>query len=217
MQSPDSSLASSTDIIMTAAPATLSGATGASGTAFGTFDPRTGHISIAEEYKALKEWATQQQANATRENALAKAQMQHLISVVGEGKKEMNTMKSEIDQAKAMIQTDVSKTQHEASVLAAAQGKYANFWNECEMKSANKDAQYNLAMQKWREEIHTANQTNEKILGEYGTSCKSLELARKQLAHLAERANEAAMAYGFKDDELKRNALENQKADKRNE
>ena len=87
MQSPDSSMASSNGVVMTAALATLSGATGATGTAFGTFDPRTGHITIAEEYKALKEWATQQQANATRENALAKAQMQHLINVVGEGKR----------------------------------------------------------------------------------------------------------------------------------
>ena len=115
----------------------------------------------------------------------------------------MNMMKGEIDQAKAMIQTEVSKTQNEASLLAAAQSKYANFWNECEMKSANKDAQHNLASQRWRDETYTANRTNEMILGEYGASCKSLELARKQLAHLAERANEAAMSYGIKDDELK--------------
>ena len=209
--SPDSSMASSNDVVMTAAPALFSGATGATGTASGTFDPRMGHITIAEEYKALREWATQQQANATRESALAKAQMQHLISVVGEGKKEMNMMKGEIDQAKAMIQTEVSKTQNEASLLAAAQSKYMGFWNECEMKSANKDAQHNLALQNWREETCTANQANEAILGEYGASCKSLELARQQLAHLAERANQAAMAYEFKDDELKRNALENQK------
>ena len=85
--SPDSSMASSNDIVMTAAPALLSGASGASGTASGIFDPRTGHISINEEYKALREWATQQQANAARESALAKAQMQHLIKVVGEGNK----------------------------------------------------------------------------------------------------------------------------------
>ena len=85
--SPDSSMASSNDIVMTAAPALFSGATGATGTASGIFDPRTGHISINEEYNALREWATQQQANAARESALAKAQMQHLISVFGAGKR----------------------------------------------------------------------------------------------------------------------------------
>ena len=123
----------------------------------------------------------------------------------------MNMMKGEIDQAKAMIQTEMSNTQSEASLLASAQHKYMNFWNECGLKSASKVAQHNMALQKWREEACTANKVNETILGEYGESCRSLELARQQLAHLAERANQSAMAYEYKDDELKRSALENQK------
>ena len=35
-------------------------------------------------------------------------------------------------------------------------------------------------------------------------------MANQQLTHLAERANQAAVACGYKDDELKRTALENQ-------
>ena len=36
-------------------------------------------------------------------------------------------------------------------------------------------------------------------------------MAHSQLAHLADRANDAARAYEFKDDELKRSTLENEK------
>ena len=49
------------------------------------------------------------------------------------------------------------------------------------------------------------------LLPEYAASHRSLQLANKQLAHLAQRANEATLAYEFNDDELKRNALANEK------
>ena len=53
--------------------------------------------------------------------------------------------------------------------------------------------------------------SNAQIVSEYAATCQSLNLAQKQLAHLAERANQAALAYEFKDDELKRTALDNEK------
>ena len=50
------------------------------------------------------------------------------------------------------------------------------------------------------------------LLREYAATYQKLNLVHQQLTHLAQRANEAATAYGFKDDELKINALDNEKA-----
>ena len=46
------------------------------------------------------------------------------------------------------------------------------------------------------------------VYHEYSESYRRLEMAQRQLAHLADRANDAARAYEFKDDELKRSTLE---------
>ena len=78
MQSPDSSVGSSSYDLMMAAPAIANGG-GASSTAAGAMGLRTGYIPVTEEYKALQEWATQYRDEIAREQSFAKKQMQHLI------------------------------------------------------------------------------------------------------------------------------------------
>ena len=56
--------------------------------------------------------------------------------------------------------------------------------------------------------LQSERSTAQQILQEYTSSCQSLELSKGQLAHLAQRANEAAIAYGYKDEELNINALQ---------
>ena len=68
-----------------------------------------------------------------------------------------------------------------------------------------------MTVAQWKNEAHSVQNTNNQILQEYSTNCQKLDLAQKQLAHLAQRANEAALAYEFKDNELKRMALENER------
>ena len=127
MQSPDSSMGSSSnDLVLTAAPAIVGAGGGASGAATGAMSLQTGFISASEEYKALKEWATNFHEQAQREQSLAKAQMQHLIGVVGESKKENqefqkeNTLlNNEVQQAKTMIQSEA----------ASAHSKLKNMWD----------------------------------------------------------------------------------------
>ena len=167
MQSPDPSVESSSNDLMMAAPAITHGG-GASSSATGAMNPHTGFIPISEEHKALTEWATNYHEQATREHTMAKAQMQHLVGVIGESKKEASgyqkeniLMTHELGQAKALIQSECSSAQS--------------------------------------------------ILQEHTASCRSLDLAQQQLAHLAQRANEATLAYEFKDDELKIHALDNEK------
>ena len=78
---------SSNDLVMTAAPA-IAGFGGASGTAIGAMIPQTGFISVTEEYKALKEWANNYVDQTDRKRVLAQAQMQHLVGVVSDRKRE---------------------------------------------------------------------------------------------------------------------------------
>ena len=55
--------------------------------------------------------------------------------------------------------------------------------------------------------LQSERSTAQPIIQDHTSSCQSLELSKGQMAHLAQRANEAAIAYGHKDDELKINAL----------
>ena len=59
--------------------------------------------------------------------------------------------------------------------------------------------------------IQSEHSSAQLLLQEYAAPCRSLNLANQQLTRLAQRANGAALAYEFKDDELKRNALEMKK------
>ena len=171
MQSPDSSVGSSSYDLMMAAPAIANGG-GASSTAAGAMGLRTGYIPVTEEYKALQEWATQYRDEITRGQSIAKKQMQHLIGKHNESTQEASgfrtaniAMMNELNLAKVMLQSERPTTQQ--------------------------------------------------ILQEYTSSCQSLELSKGQLAHLAQRANEAAIAYGHKDEELKINALQHERTIRR--
>ena len=194
---------SSHDQIMLAAPATIGG--GALSTATGMVNPQTGYIPISEEYKALKEWANNYREQTERDNSLAKAQMQHLIGVISESKRESNLMRTELENVKETMNTEVS----------VSNSKLKELWNSCEATTAFKEAQHSKQLSDCQSEAQVTQtqlqNTNTQLLHEYTTTCRNLDLAQTQLSHLAERANQAALAYEFKDDELKRNALHNEK------
>ena len=63
--------------------------------------------------------------------------------------------------------------------------------------------------------IQSERSPTQQIPQEYTSSCQILELSKGQLAHLAQRANEAAIAYEFKDEERKINALQHESAIRR--
>ena len=59
--------------------------------------------------------------------------------------------------------------------------------------------------------ILSERSSGESILQEHTASCRSLDLAQKKLAHLAHRANDAALSYEYAGDELRRSALANER------
>ena len=83
MQSPDSSLGSSSHDYRMAAPATTAGR-GASSSAIGMMGPRTGYIPVVEEYNVLKEWADNYRDQTRREQATSMAQLRHLVGANNE-------------------------------------------------------------------------------------------------------------------------------------
>ena len=98
---------------------------------------------------------------------MARAQLQHLVGVIGGRKSEASAcatenvfMNSELGQAEALMQAERFSAQS--------------------------------------------------VFQEYAVSCRSLDLAQKQLAHLAHTANAAAISYEHTDAELKRKALHNE-------
>ena len=59
--------------------------------------------------------------------------------------------------------------------------------------------------------IQSEHSSAQLLIQECAASCRSLDSANKQFMHLAQRANDAAPAHEFKDDELTRNALDTAK------
>ena len=183
---------SSNDALMSAVPA-ITGTGGASGTALTTAGTDTGatvrymgQISLWDDYRTLKEWALNYKASEERASALAKAQMQHMVGALGQAKNECTELRNEMTTAKTIIQSEIAtaKAQAEAKDIGIAQ---------------------------WRSETHAVQSTNAQILKEYTDAHRRLELAEQQLTHLADMGNKAALAYEFKDNELKRAAFENEK------
>ena len=116
MQSPDSSLGSSSYDLLMAAPATTTGR-GASSSAIGMIDPRIGYIPVVEEYveeyNVLKEWADNYRDQTRREQATAMAQMRHLVGANNEYKMEASEcrqdnfcMQNELHHAKMLMQSE---------------------------------------------------------------------------------------------------------------
>ena len=56
--------------------------------------------------------------------------------------------------------------------------------------------------------LQTERSTTQHILQECTSSCQSLELSKGQFAHLAQRANDAAIACVYKDEGLNIHALQ---------
>ena len=97
---------------MMAALATTTGR-GASSSATGMMNPRTGYISIAEDQNMLKQWAANYHETAQHEQATAMSQVRHLIGVNNEYTTEASVyqqdsflMQNELDQAKATTHSE---------------------------------------------------------------------------------------------------------------
>ena len=109
-------------------------------------------------------------------------------------------LKTELAQAKAVIQSESS----------VAHLRIKGAWDECEAKIATREAYRSQQLAGILSESQQSQYTNANLLREYSTTCRSLDLAQQQLTHIAQRANDAAIVCGYKDEELKRNALENE-------